>query len=122
MTTMINLTAHAITILGPDGVTVTIPPSGQVARVSATATVVAETVVDGARVPIVRTAFGEVTGLPAPQDGVLYVTSTLVAQAAAAAERTDVVAPDTGPSAVRDAAGQVQAVRQLQTFAARVNA
>ena len=40
--------------------------------------------------------FGEVTGLPEPTNGVLYIVSALVLTAAKAQGRTDVVAPATG--------------------------
>ena len=47
--------------------------------------------------------FGDVTGLPAPADGVLYIVSALVLTAAKAAGRTDCVAPATGhPDCVRN--------------------
>ena len=96
-----------------DGRDIVIPPSGQVARVAATAREVATV----GEIPIVVTEFGEITGLPEPQSGVLYLTSTLVAQAAARLGRADVVSPDTGPTAIREG-GQVVAVIRLQTFAA----
>jgi hypothetical protein len=67
--------------------------------------------VDG--VPLVRQEFGEIENLPDSVDGVIYVTSTLVAQRA---KRPDVVSPDTGPKAIREN-GQVVAVRALQVFA-----
>ena len=95
-----------------DGRDIVIPPSGQVARVAATAREVATV----GEIPIVVTEFGEITGLPEPQSGVLYLTSTLVAQAAARLGRADVVSPDTGPTAIREG-GQVVAVIRLQTFA-----
>jgi hypothetical protein len=116
--TLVNLTPHALTVLGDDGSVVTLEPSGQVARVSATATQVGTVSVDGMTIPVVRTVFDTVTGLPDPVPGVVYVASTMVAQAAAAAGRTDVVSPDTGPTAVRGEDGQIKAVRRFQTFAA----
>lgn len=106
---MINLTPHPINLADEAGnIVATIPPSGTVARVQ-TASV---EVVRLMGFPINRTTFGEVTGLPDPVEGVYYVASTLVAQAA---KRSDVVAPDTGPTAVRQD-GQVKAVRGFQTF------
>lgn len=55
--------------------------------------------------------FGEVTGLPAPQEGVLYIVSGLVLTAAKAAGRDDVVAPATGhPEVVRNEAGHIVSV------------
>jgi hypothetical protein len=110
----INLTPHPVIIVTGEGEEIVIPPSGQVARVAMTQEVVAT--VGG--VPIVRTRFGEIEGLPEPEPSVLYITSTLVAQAAVALQgRQDVVAPDTGPTAIRTPDGQIRAVRRLQTFA-----
>jgi hypothetical protein len=63
-------------------------------------------------IPIVRQHFGQIENLPEPTDGVIYITSSLVAQAA---QRVDVVSPDTGPTAIREN-GQIVAVRGLQAF------
>jgi D-hexose-6-phosphate mutarotase len=110
---LINLTPHPLTIRLDDENDLVLPPSGQVARVAVEQAQVAA--VGG--IPIVATVFGAIEGLPAPEPGVLYITSSLVAQAAAREGRVDVVAPDTGPTAVRDTGGQIIAVRRLQTFA-----
>lgn len=106
---IVNLTPHAISTADADGnLLATYEPSGSLARCAVSSETVAT--VDG--VAIRRTVFGEVTGIPAAQDGVLYLTSTLVAQAA---KRADVVSPDTGPTAVRKD-GHVIAVKGFQTF------
>jgi len=105
-----NLTPHAISLADVEGnVIATFPPSGEVARVTT------KTEETGRLMgsPINRTIFGEVVGIPDPVEGVWYITSTLVAQAA---KRPDVVSPDTGPTAVRKD-GQVVAVRGFQAFA-----
>ena len=62
--------------------------------------------------PLFRTVVGDVEGLPDPEDGVMFITSTMVAQAA---KRPDIVAPDTGPTAIRED-GQVVAVTRFQIF------
>ncbi len=111
---LVNVTQHPIVIKLDSGQDVVLQPSGINARVTAEQTVVAE--VDG--VPIVATRFSEIRDLPEPKEGVFYVASTLVAQAAARIGRSDVVSPDTGPTAIRDSNGQIVAVRRLQTFAA----
>jgi len=108
---IINLTPHKI-VVRLNGRDITIPPSGQVARVATNAELVAE--VDG--IPVYRTVFGAVEGLPEPKDGIVLITSTIVAQAAVRLGRTDVVSPDTGPTAIRQD-GQIVAVTRLQTFA-----
>jgi hypothetical protein len=81
----INLTPHTLNIHTPSGV-VTLAPSGEVARV-ATVNTDAE---DIGGIPTVNTTHGEVTGLPAPQNGVVYIVSGMVASAA---PREDVLSP-----------------------------
>lgn len=108
----VNLTPHSVKVLTPSGQMVEIPPSGQVARVSTKSTVVG--FVDG--VPVVQTEYGDVENLPPPENGTVYIVSTIVAQALDG-RRPDVLAPDTGPdSAVRNESGHVVAVRRFQVF------
>jgi hypothetical protein len=109
MTTIINCTPHTIKLADAAGeITATFEPSGNLPRVSTTQEVVG--IVSGAEIK--RTIMGEVTGLPNPVEGVWLLCSTLVAQAA---KRSDVIAPDTGPTALRKD-GQVIAVKGFQTF------
>ena len=109
---IVNLTLHTLNIYDPDGqdVVMSIEPSGDTARVNSTTVIVGE--ING--IPVVKTSFTAVEGLPEPEPGAVYVTSTLVAQAA---HRPDVIAPDTGPqSAVRDEGGRIRGVRRFQMF------
>ena len=101
----INLTPHALGIQLPDGSTVTIPPSGTVARVTTEEVVVDEV----AGIPVVERRFGAVGGLP--EEGTLCLVSALVAGAVPG--RKGVYAPDTGTSAVRNEKGHVVAVTRL---------
>ncbi len=106
----VNLTPHEITLVREDGEVVKIPPSGQVARVKVEQEVVNE--ING--IPIVKTTFGDIEGLPEPQEGKIFIVSSIVAQAAA---RTDVVAPDTSPQGViRDENGRIVGVKRFQIF------
>ena len=101
---LINLTPHAITVAGR-----TIEPSGTVPRVSVRQ--VEDGDIEG--IPVVRTVYGAVEGLPLPAEGTTYIVSALVLSALAGA-RTDVCAPDTSPaSAIRNDAGQIVGVRRL---------
>ena len=102
----INLTPHALTI---DGIGV-LPASGAVARVESVR--VALGTVGG--VAVTRQTLGAVMGLPASSDGVAYIVSALVLEAARATLRAgvDVFAPDTGPGATRKD-GQIVSVRGL---------
>lgn len=106
---IINLTKHAICLADEGGcIVATIQPSGVEARVSTTQKNVGN--ING--VALNMTVYGEVTGIPEPQENTVYVVSSLIA---ARALRSDVVSPDTGATAVRQN-GQVIAVRAFQTF------
>ena len=61
------------------------------------------------------TVFGEVTGLPRPEDGTVYVVSGMVGAALAGWGRRDVYMPGTGPSdgARRNEAGHISGVTRL---------
>jgi len=108
---LVNCTAHPIHIADDAGNVVrVIEPSGIVARVAVEQREVG--VIDG--IPVVESVFGEVEGLPEPQDGVVYIVSTPTMLAARKMGRTDVVSPDTGPTAVRDTEGRIVAVRRFQ--------
>jgi hypothetical protein len=103
---MVNLTPHAICVRVGDK-ELQFPPSGQIARVAASAEPCADVVIDGVEVPSVATRYGDVEGLPEPAEGTMYIVSALVLGRVTG--RSDVVAPDTGPTAIREA-GQVKAV------------
>ena len=114
-TKVINLTPHEICLVGEgDEVVTRIPSIGRVARVSTRATEQAQVEVEGHWVPIVSTQFGEVEGLPepTPAEGTIFIVSSIVLAALKGA-RKDVVAPDTGPTAVRNADGTVKGVRRF---------
>lgn len=99
----VNLTPHALNIVQADGSVYTLPPSGQVARVATTRTVVNE--IDG--VEIYETQFEQVEGLPERNEQDLLIVSALVAQRA---NRADVYSPG---ELVRNDAGQVVGCRGL---------
>ena len=92
-----NVTPHHVTVITPNG-PVTFPRTNDIARVSQTTTQVGT--VDG--VPIYKTVFGAVEGMPVPQEGVIYIVSSLVR--IAIPDRQDVVSPG---ELVRDSAGFV---------------
>lgn len=108
---IINKTPHTIDIDLGDGVRVTIPPTAPPARVL----VESETIGRINDIPVVRTKYGAVEGLPHQQDGVMYIVSLMVQQALPA--RTDLLRPDSGPTAIRDSKGQIEAVRTLVSSA-----
>lgn len=98
----INLTPHSLTVEGLG----TIPASGTIARVSVNSTDVGT--VGGVRLR--AQLKGQVSGLPRAEDGVIYIVSGMVLDALGGTRRGDVVAPDTGPDAIREN-GQIVAVR-----------
>lgn len=104
-----NLTPHTININD-----LALAPSGQVARVKVEQVQGGDLDLDGQAVPVVVNSFGQVEGLPDPQEGVAYLVSGLVLQALEAQGilRGDVFAPDTGPTAIREN-GQIKAVTRL---------
>ena len=107
---IVNLTPHALNLMpqGPDGPTVTIPPSGQVARCAVHRVQVDTVTVDGITVPVNRTQCGAGTGLPDQQPDTIYIVSAVVAQAVP--NRPDVFIVD---DAVRDEQGRIIGARAL---------
>lgn len=81
----INMTAHTINEVTTG---MEIPRSGIIVRVKQN-TVKAMTHAD---VPVFKSTFGEVEGLPEPQEGVIYIVSALALNAVPLS-RKDVVAP-----------------------------
>lgn len=106
---IVNLTPHTIRIYLDSTQVVTLPTSGEIARLP---TFQIETDPLGL-IPVVRTVYGKIEGLPEPKPGVVYVVSSLVARAA---KREDVLAPDTGITALKDPSGRIKGVIRLQAF------
>jgi hypothetical protein len=111
---LVNLTPHPITLVTGD-FRLTIPPSGQVARreektvFCGNLDVAAEGFFNNNfPVRLVRTEYGEVTGLPEPQPGTMYIVSAMVRQAVP--DRRDVVSPG---ALVRDAEDKVIGCQEL---------
>lgn len=103
---IINLTPHAITVVSGSGeILRQIPASGNLARVSAR-TVATGEMVDG--IPVTTTSYGEVEGLPSPQEGVIYIVSALVA--GRVPDRRDVFIPN---ESVRDSEGRIIGCKSL---------
>ena len=124
---IINLTPHAVhlrlagnvsgAIMDGNGISDVVYPSSGNARVSSVPAPVSPVYDETHRrlMPVVRNSFSATTGLPAPVAGTFYIVSMLVAQANPA--RMDLLVPDTSPQgAIRNAAGQIEAVRGFQTF------
>ncbi len=105
MKRFVNLTPHEIVLVdNNDKIIATFPPSGIVARVSS------ETVRAASinHIPITTTSYGEVEGLPEPNDDEVYIVSSLVAQRCK--HRKDVFIPN---ESVRDEKGRIIGCRSL---------
>ena len=105
MTHLINLTSPSISLANEAGeTTATIPPSGTVAQRSATREPAGS--ING--FPVYCSTYGAVEGLPPPQPETVYIVTEIVR---IGTSRKDVVAPDTGPTCIRDDNGNIRAVR-----------
>jgi len=106
---IVNLTPHDVVVRTNAGDLV-FPASGAMARV--TSSQIADGDIDG--IPVMKTVFGEVEGLPDPQPDTVFIVSGIV-MTALKGSRSDVVQPDTSPAgAVRDDSGRIIAVRGFQ--------
>ena len=103
---MLNLTPHAIAIILDSGETLTVPPSGTVARV----TTHEEEIAPLGRISIIKRVLGKAEGLPEGTDQPILVSAMVLA---AVPGRPNTYAPDTGPTAIRDEGGRIQAVTRL---------
>ena len=102
----INLTPHPINIVNDDGELIfSIPPCGEVARVSTHTEVIGYVDFD---IPLTKTVFGEVEGLREPFKGVYQIVSSLVKQRCL--DRDDVVIPN---EIVRDENGFIIGCKSL---------
>jgi len=104
---LVNLTPHEIVVLRDDW-ELHIPPSGTVARCETKRVVIGNLNVDGHSVPVNKTTFGKVDGLPAPAKDTLYIVASLVAQAVS--NRDDLIIPD---DSVRDDKGRIIGVKSF---------
>jgi hypothetical protein len=104
--TLKNLTPHQIVVVGASGETLAVlPPSGNVARVAMTREIVGEV----AGLPVYRSQYGSLVGLPAEDAGVALVVSAMVRLAVPG--RSDVYSPG---ELVRGADGQPVGCRGLE--------
>lgn len=93
-----NLTPHNIVVLVSDDIRYIITPCDTVARCTAKTETIGE--ING--IPMTRTSYGDVCGLPDPIPNTVFLVSTLVAQACP--ERDDLFIPN---EIVRDENGKV---------------
>jgi len=101
-----NLTPHTVNLLDSEGNLIMAIPSHGVARVSVKRelvdTIPFEHNGNTVDVPVNRSVFGEVEGLPQPEPNTLLIVSMVVAKALP--ERQDLICPD---QTVRDNEGRI---------------
>lgn len=111
----VNLTPHDLTVVDALGIERVLPAvKGRVARVIMTPAPAPTLLEDEQGNLFSLTEAGQpvsVEGLPDQEHGVLLVVSAIVRSCPLLAGRGDLVSPDTGPSALRDALGQIRAVK-----------
>jgi len=106
---IVNLTPHIIKISNLENLDIIeVEPSGTVCRVD-----VYQTEVDRlfGYIPIMQNRYGELIDLPNPEENTIFLVSSLVLSRIE--HRNDVYAPDTGPTAVRNATGHIVSVIRL---------
>ena len=104
-TTIVNLTPHEIAVYDAAGESVLqVIPSSGMARAAQTREPLDK--ING--IPVSKTGYGAVTGLPDQQDGVVYIVSVLTAQAAP--DRKDLYIVD---DLVRDDTGRILGCKAL---------
>lgn len=111
---LINLTAHNIVVIRPDGTKINIAPSGNIARVQLQKWESGS--IDSIPLWSSKVDIRHVSGIPdlsnyPDVDSVVLITSSLLAQVVRTYKGARVVSPDTGRSAVRDTKGNIVAVR-----------
>lgn len=111
MINLINLTPHTVIITTDEHRSITIHPSGTVARVGMVPTDAGFMRTAHGTLQVKRVAYGVVEGLPDPLDGVTYIVSAMVAQAVP--HRYDVVYPY---DLIRDDQGRVVGSRSLAMY------
>lgn len=104
--TLLNMTPHALNVVCENNTITTIEPSGTVVRVSQNM----ELVTDINGIPVYRSQYGELEGLPEPQAHTRYILSAMAAAAAKAAGRDDILSPG---ELIRDENGQPIGCRGL---------
>lgn len=99
---IINLTPHAVNLITRGQSTFTFEPSGTVARCAAIDEKKDPIEYAGTQINVVHTTFGQVENLPEPEEGTIYLVSSLVKSAAA--DRNDLAVPS---GFVRDDHGNI---------------
>lgn len=90
---LINLTSHVVKLINNDTKeSVSLPPTGSIARVSIKRKKIDVFIFNDAHIPIYESKWGNVKGLPNPSPNTYYIVSSIVADACG--ERKDLLVPD----------------------------
>lgn len=108
-TTIKNLTPHTVTILREHAEPLVIESSGVARCVAHTVRV---GTIQGTNIPITETRFGEVTGLPEPEENTILIVSRIVAEAVALTRIDCFIVNET----VRDECGRIIGCKSLTTI------
>ena len=100
----INCTPHVVSVQFPSGEVHSFPACGIVPRVQQHNV----PVIHINDIPMSNIIYGEVENLPEPKENTYYIVSALVRERVP--NRKDVISPDSGPSAIRNEKGQIEAV------------
>lgn len=116
---LVNLTPHPVVIFQEEdslfyekGPPVSIPPVEPPARMIET-TRKSTRYDETGFVPTFDVTFGRVENLPDRKDGTRYIVSLPTALALIESGRNDILVPDTGEGAVRDANGRILGIRSF---------
>lgn len=107
---LINLTPHVIRVLTDSGNYVDIPPDGRVPRLPMETKFRDKIPSPDGSIEVHAVLYRAVQDLPEPVPDTFYIVSQLICKAA---NRADLVYPDSGPTAIRDTSGQVAGVRRF---------
>ena len=80
MKKIINLTPHDVNIYEGNVLLLTIKASNIVARVDVTTNILAENIND--TIPVSKSCFGKIKGLPNPEEDTIYIVSRMIAERA----------------------------------------
>jgi len=108
-----NFTQHDVNLVNQEGTKITLHSEGNAVVVMQAGD---KEWVTGLPVPIQQPSrVVGIEGLPEPEEGVIFITSMIVASEAAKQGRMDVVSPGTGPKdgAIRNEKGHIVGVTQL---------
>lgn len=111
---LVNLTPHELRFFTNEGNLIKLSPSGVVARVDTHAKKIKTIDIGGTDLPIYSVTYSNVNHIPEPEEGTIYVVSSIVAMHA---NRDDVMSPNTSKeTSIRDSNGYLIGVNSLQTF------